>query len=549
MSRITLTLATMVGFANVAGAQVVRERIFGVPYTQFGSTVTAIGDVDRDGIADYAVGEPNYNASSASHEGRVWLYSGASGTLIRVHVGSAGDSLGASVRGAGDVDGDGADDVLVGAPQHSSSNYFEEGLAVVYSGQTGSVIWSVHGSDDFQQVGVCVDSAGDLDGDGRPEALVGSSANFAWVVDAGGAVLHDLRGGLLFGHAVAGIDDVDADLVPDFLVSQSWFNVSSTQPRRGRVWVCSGATATPLFTVDGTADHDYLGRTLSRLGDVDGDAIPDFIAASYVSSQGGNQAGLLRVLSGKDGTTLHQLVGSADGEWLGLAVAACSDLDGDGAPDYVVGIPGIPGTGSHGLGEARIHSGASGALIYDFLGTTFGAASNVALGFSVASDDFNGDGHPDFVLGDPLFDDPAAGGPIGAAELDLGCPASWQNYGSGWAGTLGVPALTSQSDPGIGTTCALDFSNSLGVSTPGLLIVGFASASIALPSGATLLVDPLLIVPVTVPAGGLVFTGSIPDDPTLGFTELFLQGVEFDPGAVGKLALTAGLELVIGFDF
>ena len=549
MSRITLTLATMVGFANVAGAQVVRERIFGVPYTQFGSTVTAIGDVDRDGIADYAVGEPNYNASSASHEGRVSLYSGASGTLIRVHVGSAGDSLGASVRGAGDVDGDGADDVLVGAPQHSSSNYFEEGLSVVYSGQTGSVIWSVHGSDDFQQVGVCVDSAGDLDGDGRPEALVGSSANFAWVVDAGGAVLHDLRGGLLFGHAVAGIDDVDADLVPDFLVSQSWFNVSSTQPRRGRVWVCSGATATPLFTVDGTADHDYLGRTLSRLGDVDGDAIPDFIAASYVSSQGGNQAGLLRVLSGKDGTTLHQLVGSADGEWLGLAVAACSDLDGDGAPDYVVGIPGIPGTGSHGLGEARIHSGASGALIYDFLGTTFGAASNVALGFSVASDDFNGDGHPDFVLGDPLFDDPAAGGPIGAAELDLGCPASWQNYGSGWAGTLGVPALTSQSDPGIGTTCALDLSNSLGVSTPGLLIVGFASASIALPSGATLLVDPLLIVPVTVPAGGLVFTGSIPDDPTLGFTELFLQGVEFDPGAVGKLALTAGLELVIGFDF
>ena len=170
------------------------------------------------------------------------------------------------------------------------------------------------------------------------------------------------------------------------------------------------------------------------------------------------------------------------------------------------------------------------------------------MGFSVASDDFNRDGHPDFFLGDPLFDDPAAGGPIGAAELDLGCPASWQNYGSGWPGTLGMPKLTSQSDPGIGTTCALDFGNSRGVSTPGLLIVGFASASIALPWGATLLVDPSLLVPVTVPVGGLVFAGSIPDDPTLGFTELFLQGVEFDPGAVGKLALTAGLELVIGFD-
>ena len=389
MIRIATALATMVGLANVAGGQVVRERIFGAPYAQFGSTVASIGDVDRDGIADYAVGEPNYNVSSASHEGRVWLYSGASGTLLRVHVGSAGDSLGASVRGAGDVDGDGADDVLVGAPQHSSSNFFEEGLAVVFSGSTGNVIWSVHGSDDFQHVGVCVDSTGDLDGDGRPEALVGSAADFAWVVDANGAVLHDLRGGLLFGHAVAGIDDVDADLVPDLLVGEAWFDVSASQPRRGRVWVLSGATATTLFTVDGTADHDYLGRTLSRLGDVDGDAIPDFIAASYVSSQG---------------------------------------------------------------------------------------------------------------------------------------------------------------DPGIGTTCALDFGNSRGVSTPGLLIVGFASASIALPFGATLLVDPTLLVPVTVPAAGLVITGSIPDDPTLGFTELFLQGVEFDPGAVGKLALTAGLELTLGFD-
>jgi hypothetical protein len=87
MIRIALPLATMVAFANVAAAQIVRERIFGAPYAQFGSTVAAIGDVDLDGFADYAVGEPNYSASSASHEGRVWIYSGASGTLLRVLVG------------------------------------------------------------------------------------------------------------------------------------------------------------------------------------------------------------------------------------------------------------------------------------------------------------------------------------------------------------------------------------------------------------------------------------------------------------------------------
>jgi hypothetical protein len=178
MIRVAIALATIVGFANVASGQSCASAS-SAPFTQFGNTVAGIGDVDRDGIADYAVGEPYFSVSSASDEGRVWLYSGASGTLLRVLVGSAGDSLGASVRGAGDVDGDGAADVLVGAPDHSSSNYLEEGLAVVYSGWNGNVIWSVHGSNDFEKVGFCVDSAGDLDGDGRPEALVGSAANFA----------------------------------------------------------------------------------------------------------------------------------------------------------------------------------------------------------------------------------------------------------------------------------------------------------------------------------------------------------------------------------
>ncbi|MSR46318.1 MAG: hypothetical protein EXS13_04530 [Planctomycetes bacterium] len=244
------------------------------------------------------------------------------------------------------------------------------------------------------------------------------------MIDGTGAVLHHLQGGLLFGYTVAGIDDVDADLVPDFLVSQSWYDVSRNKPRRGRVWVYSGATATPLYTVVGTTDNDYLGRTLSRLGDVNGDSIPDFIAASYVSSQTAPQAGLLLVVNGKDGTTLHQLVGSAASVWLSLSVAATTDLDGDGFPDYVVGIPGVPTTGSNGLGAARVHSGASGALLHDFVETTVGSAFNVALGYSVASGDFNDDGKPDFVLGDPLFDDPFGGGPVGAAEIYLGCPAS-----------------------------------------------------------------------------------------------------------------------------
>lgn len=549
MLRIALLLATALFLSSSdAAGQFLRERIEGTLLAQFGSSVANVGDVDLDGIADYAVGEPFFRLSSASDEGRVSIFSGATGALIRSHVGNAHECLGECVRGAGDVDGDGAADVLVGAPHKSSIDHLEEGLAVVYSGLTGGVLWSVSGSDDFQQVGGSVDSAGDLDGDGRGDALVGSAGDFAWVIDATGAILHTLQGGLLFGYVVAGIDDLDFDLVPDFLVSEPWHDVSRTKTRRGRVWVYSGATATSLYAVVGSANDDYLGRALSSLGDVDGDSIPDFIAASYVSSQGGSQAGLLQVVNGKNGTTLHQLVGGAALAWLGMSVAVTGDFDGDGFPDYAVGIPGVPGTGSNGLGQARIHSGAGGALLHDFVGTTVGGASNVALGFSVASGDFNGDLKPDFVLGDPLYDDPAAGGVVGASELYLGCPASWNNYGSGWPGTLGVPALTAQSDPGIGTTCSLALSNSLGASTPGLLLLDLAPASIPLRSGATLLVAPSIVVPVTVPAAGLLFAGSIPNDPSLCFVSLFLQGIELDPGAVGQLSLTPGLELEIGFD-
>jgi hypothetical protein len=549
MIRTALFFAFVIGLPfRPAAAQVLRERLEGSLLGQFGTSAAGLGDVDGDGIDDYAIGEPYYRLSSASNEGRVSIYSGATGTRIRDHVGSAGDCLGACVHGAGDVDGDGAMDVIAGAPCHSSTQYLEEGRAVVYSGSSGALLWSVDGLDDFEHVGVSVDFVGDLDGDGHVDAIVGSDANYALLVDANGAVLKVLGGGLLFGHTVAGIDDVDADLVPDFLVSQSWFDVSATKLRRGRVWVYSGATATSLFKVVGDANDDYLGRALSRLGDVDGDAVPDFIAASYVSSQGGNQAGLVRVLSGKDGTTIHQLLGSAASEWFGFSVSGSRDLDGDAVPDFLVGIPGVPGTGSHGLGEARLQSGADAHVEHAFVGSAAGGATNVALGMSVASGDFNGDGHPDCIVGDPLFDDPAAGGKVGASETYLGCPASWSNYGAGWPGTLGVPSLTARGEPGIGTTCTLDLSNSLGSATPGLLLIGVSSTSTTLSSGATLLVIPSIVVALTVPAGGLVFSGDIPNDPSLCFVPLFLQGIELDAGAVGNLSFTAGLELDLGFD-
>jgi hypothetical protein len=123
------------------------------------------------------------------------------------------------------------------------------------------------------------------------------------------------------------------------------------------------------------------------------------------------------------------------------------------------------------------------------------------------------------------------------------------SYGAGWPGTNGIPALTASTDPGIGTTLTLQIGNSAGATTPGLLFIGLGPASISLPSGATLLVAPALTIPITLLAGGTSISGLLPDDPSLCFTKLDLQGIELDPGAVGKMSFTAGLELSIGFDF
>src|SRR5262249_53878455 len=85
------------------------------------------------------------------------------------------------------------------------------------------------------------------------------------------------------------------------------------------------------------------------------------------------------------------------------------------------------------------------------------------------------------------------------------CAALWSNYGSGFAGTNGVPAFTSQSDPVLGSTLSLSLANSLGAATSGLLFVGSQQASIPTSLGGVLLVIPSLTLFVSVPAAGATF--------------------------------------------
>jgi uncharacterized repeat protein (TIGR03803 family) len=127
--------------------------------------------------------------------------------------------------------------------------------------------------------------------------------------------------------------------------------------------------------------------------------------------------------------------------------------------------------------------------------------------------------------------------------------ASWSNYGVGFAGTNGVPSLTSSANPVLGTTITFTIDNSLGIDTTAFLIAGLNRAAIPFKQG-TILVDPfrdwMLVLPLSISAAGASLGSTIPDDESLCSLRVDLQLLEIDSGAAQGVSFTPGLELVLG---
>jgi len=127
-----------------------------------------------------------------------------------------------------------------------------------------------------------------------------------------------------------------------------------------------------------------------------------------------------------------------------------------------------------------------------------------------------------------------------------GTPATWTNYGNGYPGTHGVPSLTAQQFPVIGSTITVDLSNSYGNPTSGYLVIGAQRANLPTFRGGEVLVLPSLVVPITFSYGSISFSGAIADDIALCGSTIDLQGIEADPGAQYGFSFSQGLELMIG---
>ena len=367
---------------------------------QFGYSVSGTRDVNNDGYDDLIVGA-NGNDAGGEAAGRAYVFSGSDGDTLYVFTGEeAYDSFGESVSGAGDMNDDGYDDLVVGAWPAGDPN---AGRAYVYSGQTGVLLHAFTGEAAGDYFGTSVSGAGDVNDDGYADLIVGASGNDGAGENAGRAYVYS--GGISvfcftgeaegdeFGYSVSGAGDVNNDSYDDLIVGA--YRNQAGGYDAGRAYVYSGQTGVLLWTFTGEAAEDRLGESVSGAGDVNNDGFDDLIVGAQWNDAGGDESGRAYVFSGSNGDTLHVFTGEAAHDLFGASVSGAGDVNDDGYADLIVGAP-VNDAGGSGAGRAYVYSGQTGALLWTFTGE----ALNDNLGYSVSgAGDVNDDNHADLIVG------------------------------------------------------------------------------------------------------------------------------------------------------
>jgi FG-GAP repeat/FG-GAP-like repeat len=437
---------------------------------QLGHSVSFAGDLNGDGFGDIAVGAFGFDGG-ATNSGAVFVYFGSAGafnTVADAVLTSSvnGARLGGSVAGAGDLNGDGYSDLIVGAPNYNGG-LVNEGAAFVYFGGAGATLNDVvdgdlqnNQADAF--MGGSVAGVGDVNGDGYSDVAVGAAAWDATVsgnegrvfVYFGGAgssfnttsdvTLFSSQVGAAFGSSVSG-GDINADGFSDIIVGSILYD--SGQADEGNAFAYFGSASFDIVT-DGTLQSNVVGAqfgaSVSVVGDVNGDGYADVLAGAPAYTNGQNAEGAAYLYFGGAGTSINStadalIEGDLANVEFGRSVGSAGDTNGDGYTDVLIGAP-LFDAPANDEGRAQLYLGGSGAFETG-VDQEFTGAALSRMGFGVSGGDVNGDGFSDVLLGAPGFNGglAAEGGAFlyfgGARMADTQFDASVTSLqGSGQAG-------------------------------------------------------------------------------------------------------------------
>jgi hypothetical protein len=294
-----------------------REHTSAIFDAAFGSSVARLADTDGDGVAEVLIGSP-WEVVGSGTRGRVYVYSGKSGSLLRKIQLAGANGLGVCVADVGDVDGDGVHDVGAGAP-YTAAPYPYAGAGYVFSGADGSLLREWDGASQYEYHG---------------------PYSYGYYGDH-------------FGRAIGAAGDFDGDGVADV-----W--VASERGITGPAYlhVFSGATGTTLRTM--LATDELVAAT--DLGDVTGDGLTDFAAGGVIQVSSSTYPSTTVLFSSLDGKELWRGEDLPRNAFPAAIVAAAGDVDLDGRPDFAVGLPG-DGTVAYDAG--RVDRRASNDLWLD----------------------------------------------------------------------------------------------------------------------------------------------------------------------------------------